>query len=533
VVAPYHSTRKKRPEPPPGEDLFAQADRKAMEAEKAAADAREEAEEGPNSKQLEIVEHTTKKGKTLRGIIRRDLTGDQASTIDPYTFRKDGGWFIREKHLDGAATPTATKPVEKPESPADPKPIPEPKSQKTGRADKFRKMADDMEDQIQAKLNPAIGNQNVTARRARIAGHIMAEGEHLQETQAYLRAIADHIDAGTLPPILDKISSRADIEFLRLSAIPRLGWDPLSFDSRDLLDKIKGMKGTAESRVFLQNYAAPLGENVVQHIKILLDKTTLKVPYLRDKVKTWERAHRLGLTNGGEYDGTALNPQKYKDAQAALKSVMKEKPAPRADVKIKELESKLIGLKIPGYFPTPRAVVDKMLEIAGIRPGMTVLEPSAGKGNIADAIRETAPDANLSVAEYSQTLQEILRAKGFNLVGDDFLDHRGEYDRIVMNPPFEKNQDIRHVKHAYDLIKPGGKLIAIMSEHPFFGTDKESAEFRDWLETRGTSTKLNSGDLADKSVTQRSNVVGRMVTISKPAIAKAWRPRYLFLKAAA
>lgn len=50
---------------------------------------------------------------------------------------------------------------------------------------------------------------------------------------------------------------------------------------------------------------------------------------------------------------------------------------------------------------------------------------------------------------------------------------------------------------------------------------------------RGTSTKLNSGDLADKSVTQRSNVVGRMVTIDKPAIAKAWRPRYLFLKAAA
>lgn len=42
VVAPYHSTRKKRPEPPPGEDLFAQADRKAMETEQKKA--REEAE---------------------------------------------------------------------------------------------------------------------------------------------------------------------------------------------------------------------------------------------------------------------------------------------------------------------------------------------------------------------------------------------------------------------------------------------------------------------------------------------------------
>lgn len=47
-----------------------------------------------------IVEHVTGRGKTLRGIVRTDLTADQAKEIDPYTFRKDGGWFIREKHLN-------------------------------------------------------------------------------------------------------------------------------------------------------------------------------------------------------------------------------------------------------------------------------------------------------------------------------------------------------------------------------------------------------------------------------------------------
>lgn len=47
----------------------------------------------------EIVEHVTGKGKTLRGIVRTDLTAEQAKEIDPYTFRKDGGYFIREKHL--------------------------------------------------------------------------------------------------------------------------------------------------------------------------------------------------------------------------------------------------------------------------------------------------------------------------------------------------------------------------------------------------------------------------------------------------
>ncbi len=40
VVAPYHSTRKKRPEPPPAPDLFAEADRKAMEADQKKAKSR-------------------------------------------------------------------------------------------------------------------------------------------------------------------------------------------------------------------------------------------------------------------------------------------------------------------------------------------------------------------------------------------------------------------------------------------------------------------------------------------------------------
>ena len=53
----------------------------------------------------EIVEHTTKggKGKTIRGVIRKDISQQQAKEIDPYTFKKDGGWFIREKHLSGGA----------------------------------------------------------------------------------------------------------------------------------------------------------------------------------------------------------------------------------------------------------------------------------------------------------------------------------------------------------------------------------------------------------------------------------------------
>lgn len=70
---------------------------------------------------LPMVEHTTGKGKTIRGVVRTDLTQAQAKEIDPYTFRKNGGWFIREKYLEN-------KPVEaKAPAPAPaPEPIPEP-----------------------------------------------------------------------------------------------------------------------------------------------------------------------------------------------------------------------------------------------------------------------------------------------------------------------------------------------------------------------------------------------------------------------
>ena len=47
----------------------------------------------------EVVKHTTMKGKVISGVIRTDLTIEQAEAIDPYTFKKGDGFFIREKHI--------------------------------------------------------------------------------------------------------------------------------------------------------------------------------------------------------------------------------------------------------------------------------------------------------------------------------------------------------------------------------------------------------------------------------------------------
>ena len=50
-----------------------------------------------------------------------------------------------------------------------------------------------------------------------------------------------------------------------------------------------------------------------------------------------------------------------------------------------------------------------------------------------------------------------------------------------MNPPFSKHQDIDHVYKAFEILKSGGILVSVMSNSPFFRTDKKSEDFREFL----------------------------------------------------
>lgn len=250
-------------------------------------------------------------------------------------------------------------------------------------------------------------------------------------------------------------------------------------------------------------------ESEVELLRRTIDKLeSLKVDdyalrYLKEALADYDRMKAMGI-------------ESLPHLRAALREYLQYRGAKQKADPIKELERSLVGIDIPGYFPTPKAVVDRMIEIAEIEPGMKVLEPSAGKGNIADAIKEAGitPD----VIEINSTLRDVLEAKKYNLVADDFLEfNEGGYDRIIMNPPFEKGQDIDHVRHAYDLLKPGGKLVAIMSEGPFFRNDKKAKEFREWLESvGGRSEKLPEGSF--KSSERPTGVATRLVVIENENI---------------
>ena len=40
---------------------------------------------------------------------------------------------------------------------------------------------------------------------------------------------------------------------------------------------------------------------------------------------------------------------------------------------------------------------------------------------------------------------------------------------------------MKHIQHAYSLLAPGGRMVAIMSPSPFFRMDKNSEAFRSWF----------------------------------------------------
>jgi len=94
-----------------------------------------------------------------------------------------------------------------------------------------------------------------------------------------------------------------------------------------------------------------------------------------------------------------------------------------------------------------------MIVLGGIDPSHSVLEPSAGKGDMVDILNKHGI-TNIDCIEICHSLKKILELKGCNLVGSDFLEFNDKkYDRIIMNPPFENLQDIDQEKLDQELMK--------------------------------------------------------------------------------
>jgi hypothetical protein len=122
------------------------------------------------------------------------------------------------------------------------------------------------------------------------------------------------------------------------------------------------------------------------------------------------------------------------------------------------------------FYPTPEKLARICAELAEIGDGHAVLEPSAGQGDLAAFL----PKDRTTCVEISPLHCAVLMAKGFTTIEADFLVWQAPavFDAVVMNPPFSDGRARAHVARAADMLKPGGRLVAILPA---------SAKGKDWL----------------------------------------------------
>ena len=195
--------------------------------------------------------------------------------------------------------------------------------------------------------------------------------------------------------------------------------------------------------------------------------------------------------SGGSWYPTYVLETEYADkspAGLALQQLGERPPRDERADRMFQLQDKIRRTEIDGFFPTPLDLAKEMIAEAQIQPGDEVLEPSAGMGDLVLVALMTEPTAKVVAIERVPLLVEYLNALGeawdgrLEIYQADFLTAAGEVDRIVMNPPYERGQDIEHVRHAYGLLKPGGRLVALMSEGAFYRSDRKAREFVDWFD---------------------------------------------------
>ena len=195
-------------------------------------------------------------------------------------------------------------------------------------------------------------------------------------------------------------------------------------------------------------------------------------------------------------------------------------------------------------FSTPLPLAYAALQAAAIRPGDVVLEPSAGTGMLAVmaacALGESVA-GHLHLNEYAQTRARLLTrlfphaaVTAFNAesIADRLHDVRPTV--VLMNPPFSAtpgidrirhDADLRHLRSAFSMLPPGGRLVTITSAHCIPG----DAAWTDAFASRGNARAVFTMAIDGRAYARRGTGFDTRLTVldrsDAPAVALDGRAR--------
>ena len=166
------------------------------------------------------------------------------------------------------------------------------------------------------------------------------------------------------------------------------------------------------------------------------------------------------------------------------------------------------------FFATPKELARKIVAIANPAPYDEILEPSAGQGAIVEAINAYCSPDIVYCFELMPLNQSFLtEIPNATIIGKDFLEEcTRNFDQIIANPPFSKNQDIDHIRKMYECLKEGGRMASIASKHWQISSNKKETDFREWLNDVGAEIiDVEAGEFKESG----TNIATCIIAINK------------------
>lgn len=286
-------------------------------------------------------------------------------------------------------------------------------------AEKLRAMADGLQTLIDDKFRDRRAN---TPKQARQAAEARQDGAHLERAQKMMRALADRHEAGTVPPALAGLKTKAGILELAKEDIDRRG---------------------------AGYYDAGLA-------------TGKPYPW-REAEKQEQAAALWGLLSGeGQAERMAADALARKIEALRFARIPGYFPTPGG----------LVGQMLDQAELAPGARVLEPSAGSG-----AIADAARDAGHSVDCIERHASLCEvLDLKGHTVTNGDFLECQP---------QERAAYDAVIMNPPFENGQDVAHVRHAWGFVRPGGVLVAIMGAGVMFRQDRRYSDFRAWADDLG------------------------------------------------